>query len=264
MEISKESTVKENLLRDATGVSYGARNEVLSAPGTTTPRARQIGDRIKEIRGKRKQEDFASWLDIGISAQTLGRYERGEREPGDAFIHALRIKEQVDPAWLLFGEGRPLVANDQAGARFLPADQVLVPRYNLRAAAERGHIDTTADLIGFYGYGDAWVRGNLKADPAHLCVGIVVGDSMEPDLYDGEEILVDLSVTQYVGDAIYLVRFESSLMIKQLQRVLGGTLRLVSRNERYESQTVHDRGDLLGVDFQVIGRVLGKPKFIKL
>jgi transcriptional regulator with XRE-family HTH domain len=62
-----------------------------------------IGKRIQTVRGDVSREDFAAVL--GIHAQTLGRYERGERLPDSDFVKAVCEKYGVNPAWLLLGEG---------------------------------------------------------------------------------------------------------------------------------------------------------------
>lgn len=64
---------------------------------------RQIGDRIRLIRGDRTQADFSALTTI--PKNTLGRYERGEIVPGGEAIALLCKNIGVDPNWLLFGEG---------------------------------------------------------------------------------------------------------------------------------------------------------------
>jgi transcriptional regulator with XRE-family HTH domain len=63
----------------------------------------EMGSRIKKIRGKNSQTDFAKLA--GIPKNTLGRYERGEIMPGAEPIASLCAATGVDPYWLLFGEG---------------------------------------------------------------------------------------------------------------------------------------------------------------
>lgn len=62
-----------------------------------------IGGRIKILRGANSQAVFSNL--VGIPKNTLGRYERGEITPGGDAIALLCTKLNVDPNWLLFGEG---------------------------------------------------------------------------------------------------------------------------------------------------------------
>jgi len=63
-----------------------------------------IGARIKEIRKDLLQDELAARLNV--SKMTVGRWERGEREPDYSNIVAI-LKEfsSINPGWLLTGEG---------------------------------------------------------------------------------------------------------------------------------------------------------------
>lgn len=61
-----------------------------------------IGERIALIRGRSSQADFSA--SVGIAKNTLGNYERGEREIGAvALIGLMALGWSAD--WLLSGEG---------------------------------------------------------------------------------------------------------------------------------------------------------------
>lgn len=268
-----------------------------SVPGSDTELGTRI-ERVADLYDGRKSAALAA----GISTDSLQRYIRGEVKPTMEAMRGLCVPKGVSLDWLATGEGfmRPALeagpgavrkmqvlgilppatrltsGPDDSTAlplrvdigedvpRSLPLGFVLVPRYDVKAAAGRGAINESEDLIEHYAYKEAWLRQELKVDPARLCIIDVVGASMEPDIYEGEELLVDRSITRFIGDGVYLVRFEGGLLVKQLQRAPGGILRLVSRNGRYETQTVNERSNQFGTDFAILGRVLGKPGFTKL
>ncbi|WP_428562364.1 MAG: helix-turn-helix domain-containing protein [Solidesulfovibrio sp. DCME] len=62
-----------------------------------------IGERIRHLRGEKTQADFAGLTKI--PKNTLGRYERGEIVPGGEAIALLCKSLEIDPNWLLFGDG---------------------------------------------------------------------------------------------------------------------------------------------------------------
>jgi transcriptional regulator with XRE-family HTH domain len=62
-----------------------------------------IASRIKSVRGKLSQEEFA--LRLGVHKNSLGRYERGDSTPDMAFAEALCSEFCVNPHWLLLGKG---------------------------------------------------------------------------------------------------------------------------------------------------------------
>jgi repressor LexA len=75
----------------------------------------------------------------------------------------------------------------------------------------------------------------------------VQGDSMEPTLADGDQILVDRDQRR-VGRGIFVVRVEGELLVKRLRSAVGG-VELVSDNVEYAPRLVAGDG------VEVIGRV---------
>lgn len=64
-----------------------------------------IGEKIKQLRGRRSRDTFAHRL--GIHKNTLANYERGKRNPDSEFLETLCRAENVDPSWLLGAPTRP-------------------------------------------------------------------------------------------------------------------------------------------------------------
>lgn len=64
-----------------------------------------IGTRIREVRGRLTQQQFADLL--GVGRVSVARYETGARVPDAEFIQVLNEKLGVDPIWLLTGKGPP-------------------------------------------------------------------------------------------------------------------------------------------------------------
>ncbi|MGE4297569.1 MAG: helix-turn-helix domain-containing protein [Desulfovibrionaceae bacterium] len=62
-----------------------------------------IGARIRAIRGALSQEEFARSIDASKTA--IGAYERDSSQPGSAVIIAICGLYNVEPKWLLTGEG---------------------------------------------------------------------------------------------------------------------------------------------------------------
>lgn len=247
-----------------------------SVPSLTFASPQEVGTRIDEVA--RSVGGVPMLAEVTeISESQLYRYIRGESETKTGAIVTIAAKTGYRVEWLVTGalprlqseypqggNATRMTLEEEDGPAYLPIGFVMVPRYDVRAAAGRGAVIESEARIGVYAYEAAWLAKETKADPANLAVVGVVGNSMEPEIYDGDEVMADLSIKRFVGDGIYLVRLEGGLIIKQLQRMVGGGLRIVSRNERYESQTIHERAGEYGTDFAILGRVLGKPAWVKL
>ena len=59
------------------------------------------------------------------------------------------------------------------------------------------------------------------------------GDSMEGTFRNGDALLVDRGITDVRTDAIYVFTLDGDLFIKRLQRMTGGSLRMISDNLIY-------------------------------
>lgn len=64
--------------------------------------AETIADRMRKVRGNESQDDFGDLL--GVSKDTVGKYERNKIKPGAEVLIALHEKRGVDINWLLTGE----------------------------------------------------------------------------------------------------------------------------------------------------------------
>lgn len=72
---------------------------------------REIGSRITLVRGDKPQSEFSDL--IGIHKNTLGNYERGDREMG-VFALARLVKLGWNANWLLTGQGPERLDGPQA------------------------------------------------------------------------------------------------------------------------------------------------------
>jgi len=60
-----------------------------------------LGKRIRFLRGERNAAEYAE--ELGVHANTLLNYERGERPPNSTFLAKLCHLEKVNADWLLLG-----------------------------------------------------------------------------------------------------------------------------------------------------------------
>jgi hypothetical protein len=132
----------------------------------------------------------------------------------------------------------------------LRGDWVDVPRLALGASAGPGALAFEEQPIGAFRFSEHWLRGQ-GFDPAMLSAIAVAGDSMEPLLRDGDEILVDRT-PRPLRDGIHVVRVGDALLVKRLQAGVPGRIVLESANPAYRPI------ELAPDEVQVIGRVIWK------
>jgi phage repressor protein C with HTH and peptisase S24 domain len=127
---------------------------------------------------------------------------------------------------------------------------VVVPRLSLEASAGPGA--TAAEEIPFdsFRFSRRWLREN-GIEGAQLSAIRVMGDSMDPLLRDGDELLVDRTPRPF-REGVHVVRLGEALHVKLLQAVPPDRLRLISKNLAYEPVEVAMS------DVDVVGRVVWK------
>ncbi|GAA4643345.1 hypothetical protein GCM10023115_13050 [Pontixanthobacter gangjinensis] len=127
---------------------------------------------------------------------------------------------------------------------------VEVPRLPVSASAGQGATVSGEEPFDNFRFSRRWLREN-GLDGARLSAISVEGDSMEPLLRAGDEVLVDLS-PQPFRDGIHVVRLEDTLLVKRVAAQGGGRLSLLSQNLAYPPIEV-----LVG-DVEIVGRVVWK------
>jgi phage repressor protein C with HTH and peptisase S24 domain len=185
----------------------------------------------------------ASYLQQYVRKGSPRKLEETDRRKLAAFFGVaeseLGAPEEISPA----PAAAPAAAQRNAG-------HVAVPRLPLDASAGQGAIvgdEVPVDTIFF---STRWLRAH-GFDPGFLSAISVVGDSMEPVLRDGDDILVDQR-PRPLSDGIHVVRVGESLLVKRVQTGPAGRVVLESANPAY-------RPIELPIDeLQVIGRVVWK------
>lgn len=98
-----------------------------------------------------------------------------------------------------------------------PADTVRVPRLDVGASAGPGALPGEENVRSQLAFEAKWLRQLVGGDPRQLSMIVVKGDSMEPALADGDEILVDRAdASERLRDGIYVLRIEEALMVKRI------------------------------------------------
>ena len=136
------------------------------------------------------------------------------------------------------------------GIRAVQAKWVDIPRLALGASAGPGALAEAELADDRLRFSQRWLR-TLGLDPGHLSVIEVAGDSMEPTLRDGDEILVDRSASGW-RDGIHVVRIDDVLLVKRLAQGVAGTIRVISDNAAYASV------DRARDEVMIVGRVVWK------
>jgi len=163
-----------------------------------------------------------------------------------------RKLEEVDRRRLaqFFGVGEAELGGPEEISYAGQGDWVEVPRLPLEASAGPGAVSAEEMPFDAFRFSRRWLR-EQGLEPAMLSSIRVMGDSMDPLLRDGDEILVDRTPRPF-REGVHVVRLGEALHVKLLQAVPPARLRLISKNEAYEPV------DVAMADVDVVGRVVWK------
>jgi len=210
-----------------------------------------VGERIASLlKDDQTLSDLASALEV--PSGTLGNYVRGEREPSFEFLVRLRRLTGIDVNWLITGEGEARIDPDSPAAR---ADRTTVPHYSVQASAGTGAVVLAEDVNDYFVVSPDWLSRYV---PRGAKVGIIEarGDSMEPTIHDGDILLINFSIDRRNVDAggVFVVSFEGGLMVKRLQMMTSGAVRISSDNDYYQPEEIsrEDADERMSVLAQVV------------
>lgn len=130
------------------------------------------------------------------------------------------------------------------------SDYVDIPRLPLGASAGPGAIADAERPFDAFRFSRRWLA-EQGFEGAKLSAIRVEGDSMEPLLNDGDDILVDRAPRAF-RDGIHVVRLGDALMVKRVASAGAGRLSLLSQNLAYPPIEVATE------DVEIVGRVMWK------
>lgn len=186
--------------------------------------------RLRKEAREVKQADLV--VQTGIPIATLQRILKGSTDPGEERLDKIAEALGVSAQLIMFGSE---VREDAI---------VEVPISDIQVSAGPGRFALDEDLkVGTWPLPHAWVTKSF-GDKENLRFVRVNGDSQEPELRDGDLVLIDLGQNR-LQEGMHVVSLDDALMIKRVQ-LEGARLRLKSANTRYDDIVLdlaadHDR-----------------------
>lgn len=131
-------------------------------------------------------------------------------------------------------------------------EYIRVNVYNIEAAAGAGSVVENNEIANKLAFKKSWIRSSSNAMADDLAVITVSGDSMNPTLYDGDHILVDMTLTTLKNDGIYVLRNDDMILVKRISfNPVTKLCTIKSDNNYYESWEGCQPADL-----DILGRVI--------
>lgn len=195
----------------------------------------------------RNQSDLARLLGLGRASVSLAK-KKDSVPP--RWILDLASRFDLDPLWLEIGRGDPHPRFNSSRVDEDELAYVQIPKVRARLCAGGGSFETEGSVEGYQSFQTDWLQA--RGNPRNMVIMEVVGNSMEPELKEGDNVLIDQARSDVLSGGIYAVGVEDTVMVKRVER-LPGTLVLHSDNTDYSP--IHLAGDELDT-VRIIGKVL--------
>lgn len=179
--------------------------------------------RVFSATGLSTQTELASVLQVNRSAITQAR--RKGSIPANWILQLYR-RYGLNPDWLEAGKGESVLKPHRE------ADVIFknIPKVKARLCAGGGSFEIGTEIKGYYAFQTEWLR--TKGNPERMVLMDIFGNSMEPELKDGDSVLIDESQKDILAGAIYAVGVDDTIMVKRLEKH-PRTLVLLSDNRDY-------------------------------
>ena len=223
----------EQQLADRVGVTRAAVQQ-WEREGGTAPR-------------RSKQQDVANALEISL-AELLGA------APPAGEIAATHGEMLPTPATWVGAPVRALAEGEDPGDGY-----VQIPEYKVRFAAGNGRTALFDEIEGAKPrtYRVEWFA-TAGINPANAKCFKVHGDSMEPMLFDGDSVLVNLAEASILNGKVYALRYGDELRIKRCYKRLDGGLVLRSDNPSFLPRDEEISAEVAAEHISILGRVRDK------
>lgn len=179
--------------------------------------------RAFEATGAGSQNELASILRINRSAITQARNK--DSIPAKWLLKLYR-QYGLNPDWLEAGEGRTFLKQADA----VESEFKNIPKVKARLCAGGGSFEVGSEIEGYYAFRKEWLGSKGNSDKMVLMD--IFGHSMQPELRDGDTVLVDESQKNILSGAMYAVGVEDTIMVKRVEKH-PNRLALLSDNRDY-------------------------------
>ncbi len=186
--------------------------------------------------GARNDSDLADRL--GVSRQAISQ---------------VRKKGQVPDKWLIKAGEMGVPLDDLCFDEHPEGDIVSIPLVEATLAAGGGSFESGGAVIDSFAFKRDWVAH--KGRKEDLVLMRASGDSMEPAIFSGDMLVVNLAQTRIQQGMIYAIRIDDALYVKQVELHPGDRLIMHSYNPKYSPIEVDLKGDLAET-VRVLGRVV--------
>lgn len=189
-----------------------------------------LGERIEKEMDRKglKRKDIAEALNI--STMAVGDLINNKTKKPRYLVEIADVLG-VDVKWLQTGEGSP---NTSLALDEEHQESIVIDVLDVEASAGNGSTGDLVEVVSkLYYVPDQFNLYFRGMNPESIRVINIRGDSMSPTFASGDMIFVDINITTFDGDGVYVFTYKDHLYVKRLQ-MAGDALIVISDNSTYK------------------------------
>ena len=181
--------------------------------------------RVFEALKISSQNELATLLGINRAGITQAK---NKGTVPDKWILELYRKYGLNPDWIETGKGKMFITQ-RDGSLIVP-EYRSVPYVKASLCAGDGSFEVDENVRDYWMFSTEWLK--CKGAASHMVLIDIYGNSMEPELKDGDTVLIDTSRNNILAGSIYAVGIDDTIMVKRIEKH-PGKLVLISDNKDY-------------------------------
>lgn len=206
---------------------------------------------LKEGLKKPGKTQVALAEHCGVSKQAIQKWLKTGQISAASMAKAAAYLEV--PHQESYGAAAPGIRVYDDASELPDSEYAKIPVLDIKASAGAG---AWAEDLVEEKYNLAFLQGWLKRKgyrAENLRILEVAGDSMEPRIYNGDIVLIDITTTLPKNGSVFAVVFQDWVYLKRLFVRLDGSIQITSDNPKYETETVpREQSDQL----TIVGRCI--------
>lgn len=213
----------------------------LSGLGTKQEFLQKLGQRLREKEALfLNRQAAANACSAGKSS--FQAWVEGKRDPSFSAMARFAAATDTSLDELAFGKLR---------SEKEPETLVTVPLVSHILNGPVGDWLCQDNIAGGFTFSENWLNEIVGPyTPGKLALTQIFGDSMEPTITRMDYLMIDLSVTKILDNALYAMQWDDALVVKRIARRPEGIV-IMSDNKKYADQILNpkkaDRLNIIGV-----------------
>lgn len=123
---------------------------------------------------------------------------------------------------------------------------ISIPFYTAKAAAGKGIELPDYEEKDVIHFDKRWLQAVVGHNPENLSLIQAEGDSMSPDIQDGDLLMVDTAIKEVIPNKIFIIKQNGQYRVKKLKTDFNGDIMIISINHNYPTEVMNQETEIIG------------------